>query len=68
MAFKRWNLDNLLGIEILKENPTSNSGTFTSAQQNYIEGKINASDDIRLLFEGLSKVPGRLTVRSVDVR
>ena len=49
---ERWNLDNLNGVEILRENPTSNTGIFDTTKQNYIENKIKASDDVALLFDG----------------
>ena len=49
---QKWNLDNLNGIEILKENPTSDTGSFTSDQQDYIEDVINASDNGGILFNG----------------
>ena len=51
-TFDRWNLDDLNGIEILRENPTSNTGTFSTTQQNYIESVIKASDDGKILFNG----------------
>ena len=52
-AFQRWNLaDDFNGVEILKDNPTANTGSFTTTQQDYIAGKIAASDDIKLLFDG----------------
>ena len=49
----KWNLaDDFNGVEILKDNPTSNTGTFTTTQQDYVAGKIAASDDVKLLFDG----------------
>ncbi len=51
-GFMKWNLDNLNGVEILRENPTANTGSFDTTKQNYIENKIKASDDIALLFDG----------------
>ena len=52
-GFMRWNLaDDFNGVEILKDNPTANTGTFTTTQQDYIAGKIAASDDVKLLFDG----------------
>ena len=52
-AFQRWNLaDDFNGVEILKDNPTTNTGSFTTTQQDYIAGKIAASDDVKLLFDG----------------
>ena len=47
----RWNLDNFNGVEILRENPTTNTGNFDTTKQNYIENKIKASDDVALLFD-----------------
>ena len=52
-GFMRWNLaDDFNGVEILKDNPTANTGSFTTTQQDYIAGKIAASDDVKLLFDG----------------
>ena len=51
-SFLRWNLDNFNGVEILRENPTTNTGSFDTTKQNYIENKIKASDDVALLFDG----------------
>ena len=51
-AFVRWNLDSFNGVEILRENPTENTGSFDTTKQNYIESKIKASDDVALLFDG----------------
>ena len=51
-GFMKWNLDNFNGVEILRENPTANTGSFDATKQNYIENKIKASDDIVLLFDG----------------
>ncbi len=52
-GFMKWDLTSgFNGVEILRENPTSNTGSFDTTKQNYIENKIKASDDIALLFDG----------------
>ena len=49
-GLKKWNLDNLLGIEILKSNPNDPSSTFTDSQQQAIVDKIKNSLDIPLFI------------------
>ena len=51
-TFERWNLNTLKGIVILNSNPTSDTGTFTTEEQDHIENVIKASDDGRIWFDG----------------
>ena len=51
-GLRRWNLDNLVGIEILKYNPWTNNSNdvFTDPQQQAIADKIKNSSDIPLFI------------------
>ena len=48
----KWNPSEFQGVEILQYNPTTNTGSFTTTQQDYIENKIHSSDDIKAFFGG----------------
>ena len=54
-TIQKWNLDDLDGIEILLDNPLgSGHGSFTSAQQNYIESVINTYNNSLFCGESVS--------------
>ena len=48
----KWNLDNLEGIEVIDDNPTSNTGYFTQEELNFIEGVLTDKNDGRIYFNG----------------
>ena len=50
----KWNLDNLEGIEVIDDNPTSNTGYFTPEELNFIEGVLTDKNDGRIYFNGRS--------------
>ena len=48
----KWDLDELKGVEVINDNPTSNKGVFTSDDLDYIRKKLTENDGAKIFFNG----------------
>ena len=50
LGLSKWNLDNLLGIEVLNYNPNDSNSTFTDFQQQAVINRLSNPSDIPLFI------------------